>query len=89
MAETLTLQAAVCAAAGDARRAGAAMGAADRLRERLSTRPHPFDAALAERYLAAARTSVDWARGYAEGRERPWDGPPSGAPTGGGRTEPS
>ena len=64
LAETLTLQAAVRAAAGDAFGAGAAVAAADRLRASLSTRPHPFDVALTERYLASARTSPDWARGY-------------------------
>ena len=64
LAETLETLSLVNAATGDPRRAAAATA----VRQRTGTRPHPFDRALAEPYLARARAAPNaWDAGWRAG----------------------
>lgn len=68
LAESLEELALVNAAAGDHRGAATLAAAAISIRERTGTRPHPFDVALAEPYLAAAREDrAAWDEGWRSG----------------------
>jgi predicted ATPase/DNA-binding XRE family transcriptional regulator len=67
-AETLEALSLVNAATGDPRRAAALAAAATAVRQRTGTRPHPFDRALAEPYLARARADPNaWDAGWRAG----------------------
>jgi predicted ATPase/DNA-binding XRE family transcriptional regulator len=68
LAENLEEFALVNAAAGEHRDAATLAAAATLIRERTGTRPHPFDVALAEPYLAAARDDrAAWDAGWRSG----------------------
>jgi len=74
LAESLEEVSLINAATGDARRAATLAAAAAAVRERTGTRPHPFDRALAEPYLARARADRDaWNSGWQEGAGLPVD----------------
>jgi tetratricopeptide (TPR) repeat protein len=65
LAETLEALSLVNAATGDPRRAATLAAAAAAVRQRTGTRPHPFDRALAEPYLARARAASNaWDAGW-------------------------
>jgi hypothetical protein len=70
MAESLEGLSLVKAAEGDAYRAAMLAGAAGSLRDRVGARPHPFDVALGERFVAALDEST-WDTGWQAGREMP------------------
>ncbi len=70
LAETLETLCIVEAASGDPRRAATFAGAAETVRRRTGTRPHPFDRAVAEPYLARARAATEaWDAGWRAGGE--------------------
>jgi predicted ATPase/transcriptional regulator with XRE-family HTH domain len=72
MAESLEELALIHAATGDPRRAAMLAAAAAAVRERTSTRPHPFDQALAEPYLTLARADRNaWNSGWQAGTSMP------------------
>jgi tetratricopeptide (TPR) repeat protein len=72
LAESLEELALIHAATGDPRRAGMLAAAAAAVRERTSTRPHPFDQALAEPYLTLARADRNaWNSGWQAGTNMP------------------
>jgi len=71
VAEGLEASAAVWSAKSQPARAARIGGAAEKIRETIATKPHPFDAFVAERFLAVARAEVDpaaWASAWADGR---------------------
>ena len=68
LAEALEALSLVNAATVDPRRAAALAAAATAVRQRTGTRPHPFDRALAEPYLARARAASNaWDAGWRTG----------------------
>jgi predicted ATPase len=68
LAEALEALSLVNAATGDPRKAAALAAAAAAVRQRTGTRPHPFDRALAEPYLARARAASNaWDAGWRAG----------------------
>jgi predicted ATPase/transcriptional regulator with XRE-family HTH domain len=68
LAESLEELSLINAVIGDVRRAATLAAAAAAVRERTSTRPHPFDQALAEPYLAPARADRNaWNSGWQAG----------------------
>jgi predicted ATPase/transcriptional regulator with XRE-family HTH domain len=72
MAESLEELALIHAATGDPRRAALLAAAAAAVRERTSTRPHPFDRTLAEPYLTLARADQNaWNSGWQAGTNMP------------------
>jgi tetratricopeptide (TPR) repeat protein len=81
LAETLELLAAVDAAAGNIRRSGLLAGAASAIRDRIGARPHPFDSALANRYLAGVRHSATWYEAHDAGHALTLGRHPRAAPT--------
>ena len=70
LAESFDALGAVKAAEGDAYQAGLLGGAAESLRDRIGARPHPFDIALGEPYLATLDQGA-WDDGWQAGRELP------------------
>jgi predicted ATPase/DNA-binding XRE family transcriptional regulator len=73
IAEALDGLAVANAVDGDARTVGMLAAAAAAVRTRTGTRPHPFDAVVAERQLSAARSTspAAWRAGWAEGSTMP------------------
>ena len=72
IAEGLEASAAVWSAKSEPTRAARVGAAAEKIRETIATKPHPFDALIAERFLALARAQVDpaaWAAAWADGRK--------------------
>ncbi len=68
LAENLEAFALINAATSNPRRAATLAAAATAIRERTGTRPHPFDRALAEPYLALARADRNaWDSGWQAG----------------------
>jgi len=68
LAETLETLSLVNAATGDPRTAATLAAAAATVRQRTGTRPHLFDRALAETYLARARAASNtWEAGWRAG----------------------
>jgi hypothetical protein len=68
LAENLEELAFVAAAGGDHRDAATLTAAATSIRERTGTRPHPFDVAIADPYLATARNDrAAWDAGWRSG----------------------
>ncbi|MEA2674788.1 MAG: hypothetical protein QOI92_1980 [Chloroflexota bacterium] len=71
IAEGLEASAAVWAARSEPARAARVGAAAEKIRETIATKPHPFDALIADRFLALARAKVDpaaWDAAWADGR---------------------
>jgi hypothetical protein len=70
LAESLDGLSLVKAANGDAYRAALLAGAAESLRDRIGARPHPFDTAFGEPFLATLDPG-EWADGWQAGRTMP------------------
>ena len=71
IAEGLEASAAVWAAKSEPARAACVGAAAQKIRDTIATKAHPFDALVTERFLAVARAQVDldaWAAAWAHGR---------------------
>jgi tetratricopeptide (TPR) repeat protein len=74
LAESLEELSLINAAAGNPQRAAMLAAGAAAVRERTSTRPHPFDRMLAEPYLALARADQNaWNLGWQAGTDMPLD----------------